>query len=168
MKEYLWGLVVLAVVCGVCGLVCPGGEKGTYGQQMRLLTGVCLALYLIRPVISVAQGGLDAVGFISDFFDEISQGNDSSGQDGDDEQEQNHMYAQMDVALAVFAIREKMCRELALNENDTTIGICLNDTGERIVLVRVGLSGTAIWKDSHAMEDWIRSNVGCDAEIYVK
>ncbi len=160
MKEYLWQLIAFSVLCGICTRICPGGEGGGYGRQIRLLGGVCMLLLVLSPIKQLAQGGVDIAQAVRDYF--------SSLEEMQGPQQGEGAYTQMDANLAAYAIRQGLCEAFALASEEVTVGVRLDDAAKQIETVSVGLSGQAIWQDSHAMEEWVQKNIGCQAEIYLE
>lgn len=158
MKEYLWQLIAFSALCGICAYLCPGGESGGYGRQMRLLSGVCMLLLLLSPVRQLAQGSVDIAGALREYFSSLEEQSEPK----------EDAYMQIDANLAAYATKQGLCEAFALSADDITVGVRLDGAREKIEFVSIGLSGQAIWQDSHAMEEWVQKNIGCQAEVYLK
>lgn len=159
MKEYLWKLIVASVIYGVCVQLCPGGENGGYGRHIRLLGGVCMLLLLLSPVQALAQGGWNIAGALQDYFASLEQPQTPPAKEE---------HTQMDANLAAYATKEGLCEAFGLSAQDVTVGVHFDAVGQEIEAISIGLSGQAIWQDSHAIEEWVHKNIGVSAEIYVE
>ena len=158
MGEYFWSLIAFSVLSSICVCLCPGGERGGYGQSLRFLSGICLLLLLLSPIRQLAQSGLDIAGAVRSYFASFETPSDPK----------EEIYAQMDANLTAYAIKQGLCEHFALSAEDLTVGVRMDAAMERIDKVTVGLSGDAIWQNSHAMEEWVEKNIGVQAEVYLK
>ena len=161
MREYLWELIAMAVVCGICTRLAPGGEGG-FGRPMRLMCGVCLALTLLSPWRTLAEGGLHPGEALLNLID-------AAQRESEKEQASPDMsYATVDGNLAAYQIRRALCDEFALDPAQVSLRVQLSERMDAVTLVRIGLSGDAIWCDSHALEAWVRQTLGCEAVVYIE
>lgn len=64
VKTYLLSVTAAAVICGIVKALL--GDKGTLGAVGKLLTGIFLAMTVIRPLVSLELEDL------SDFWEDIS------------------------------------------------------------------------------------------------
>ncbi|MBQ7338206.1 MAG: hypothetical protein IJW40_07105 [Clostridia bacterium] len=164
MKDYLWQLLAFAAVCGVGGHLLPGGESGGFGKQWRLLCGVCMTLLLVNPILTLANNGRTLSDTVRDFLTSLEE--DAASYDAPLGQEQSSL--QLDANLAAYSIEQGLCAAFSIKAEEITVGVRLQETGVTIEAVSVGLSGSAVWKDAHAIEEWIVTYVGCDAMVYIK
>ena len=163
MGEGFWRLLALALVCGVGGHLLPSGEGGAYGKHWKLLCGVCLLVVLLDPLRTLAGG---AQGIYDVLRDAVQQAGDESAS-YDTRQLQEQSIRNLDAALAAEAIRAGVCEQFSMASEDVTLGVRLSEDGQRIEAVNVGLSGAAIWQDSHAIRDWIAQWTDGTVRIYL-
>ncbi len=164
MSAYLWQLMALAILCGVGGLLLPGGENGAYGKHWRLLCGVSLALLLLSPLSSLARGGLDLAAYVRAYVEEVQKNADALQEEASDRLD----VAQMDAQLAAGMLRETLCAQFSIEREEITVSVRLSESGEALDSVYIGLSGRAIWQDTGAMQAWIDDALGCRAQIYLE
>lgn len=161
MREYLWKLIAMAVVCGICTRLAPGGEGG-FSRPMRLMCGVCLALTLLSPWRELADGGLHIGDALLNLID-------AAEREREEQQPSPEMsYATVDGNLAAYQIRQALCDEFQLNPAHVVLRVRLSERMDAVALVRIGLSKDAIWCDSHALEAWVRQTLGCEAVVYIE
>ena len=160
MREYLWQWMVAAVLCGVGGQLLPGGENGPFSRHWRLLCGVCITLLLIRPISDIVQGGIDLSEALRDFLQDV--------QDESEGQEITQDYSYIDAHLAAYAVEQALCEQFDIAAGDMTVSIRVSADGTQLDEVYVALSGAAIWKDSHAIEQYISDTLGSHGTVYIQ
>ncbi|MBQ8717698.1 MAG: hypothetical protein IJY66_00335 [Clostridia bacterium] len=160
MRENLWQWMVAAVLCGLGSHLLPGGEGGTFGKHWRLLCGICMTLLLLRPVVGVLQGGIDMSAALRSYVQNVAQQAEQQGEAVQD-------YRELDAHLAAYAIEQALCEQFGMTADEIQVSICLSANGERVSHVYVALSGSAIWKDSHAIERFIVGTLACECTVYI-
>ena len=160
MKEYVWQWMTAAVLCGLGGQLLPGGENGAFGKHWRLLCGVCMTLLLIRPITGFVESGADLSQALRDYWTDLSQ--QAEAQDSTAQQ-----YRELDAHLVAYAIEQALCERFDITAEEMTVSIRIAVDGEQVEAVYVALSGQAVWKDSHAIERYIREAFGCTGTVYI-
>ena len=160
MREELWQWMVAAVLCGLGGQLLPGGESGPFGKHWRLLCGVCMTLLLIHPVTDILQGGVDLSGALQDYLNDL--------QNQSTELQITQDYSDLDAHLAAYAIEEALCEQFDIAADEMTVSIRVSADGQRVEQVYVALTGAAIWKDSHAIEQYIDEALDSQGTVYIQ
>ena len=163
MEQGFWRLLALSLTCGVGGHLLPGGEGGAYGKHWKLLCGVCLLLVLLEPLLGLANGTQSVQQAIQEM---VRQAQDEAAS-YDTQPKREQSIKDLDAALAAEALRVGLCEQFSIRVEDVTVSVRLTPDGEQIAMVNVGLSGEAIWKDSHAMTDWIQRQTQSEVRIYL-
>lgn len=166
MRAYVVGLFALSVCCAIVELFSPEGEGGGVARHIKWLSGICLLCVLWVPLSNLMAGGKQVPDRIFDAVEEWLDG----GEDAQKEYDQywKEQQEQLDLSYAGEAIREVLCRQFEQETSNITVGIETDETGERLALIRVGLSGKAIWLDTHQLEDFIQEMFGCESTIYLE
>ena len=160
MKEYLWQWMTAAVLCGLGGQLLPGGENGAFGKHWRLLCGVCMTLLLVRPFIGLVENGADLSQALREYWNDLAQQAEVEGGT-------TQLYHELDAHLAAYAVEQALCERFEITPREMTVSIRVTADGERVEAVYVALSGQAVWKDSHAIERYIRETFGCTGMVYI-
>ena len=164
MKESLFSLVALAVCCAVVEHLSPGGQGGTWSKYLRLLCSLCLLLALVEPISALLLGVADLPARIEAYLSSLSE---ESEYDERAQQQWSQEQQRLDCALVAAALSQGLQREFSIAAQDMTLGVGADAAGERLVSVSVGLSGSAIWQDTHAIEDWLAQQLGSSVTVTV-
>ena len=54
-----------------------------------------------------------------------------------------------------------------IDANEMTVSVRVPTDEQQVESVYVALTGAAIWKDSHAIEEYIREAFGCQGTVYI-
>ncbi|MBE6660959.1 MAG: hypothetical protein E7605_06105 [Ruminococcaceae bacterium] len=166
MKEYIIGLFALALCCAVVELLSPEGEGGGIARHIKLMTGLCLLCVLVTPVVSLLRSGIDLPGRLEAALSDWLAIRDQADKDFSDRWQEE--YEQMDAAFASQTIAVMLRDEFSIAEGDVCVEVMPNADQTRISHVRVGLSGRAIWQNTHEIERFIIETFGCECTIYIE
>jgi hypothetical protein len=166
MRGYFLGLLAFAICCAVVEFLTPTGEGGGVAAHMKWMSGICLLCVLITPIAQAISDGGDLLGRLEGALDDWLDGGESSKEEYDDRWQEQ--YEQMDVRYAEAAISLMLQQKLEIAEGDVSVRLQLDDTGERIAAVQVGLSGRAVWINTHDLEAYIEQTLGCECTTYIE
>ena len=164
MKEYLFSLVALALCCAVVEHLSPGGQGGAWSKYLRLLCSLCLLLALVEPISALLSAGVDLPARIEDYLSSLSEEAEYREQA---QQQWSQEQQRLDCALVAAALSQELQREFSIAAQDVALSVRADAAGERLVSVSVGLSGSAIWQDTHAIEGWLAQQIGSSATVTV-
>lgn len=159
MRQELWQWMVAAVLCGLGGQLLPGGESGALSKHWRLLCGVYMTLLLIRPISAMMQGDVDPADAWRKYLHGL--------QEQSAEQQIAQDRSELDAHLAAYAIERMLCEQFDIDANEMTVSVRVSKDEQQVESVYVALTGAAIWKDSHAIEQYIREAFGCQGTVYI-
>ena len=75
--------------------------------------------------------------------------------------------SELDAHLAAYAIERMLCEQFDIDANEMTVSVRVSKDEQQVESVYVALTGAAIWKDSHAIERYIREAFGCQGTVYI-
>ena len=155
MQAYLLSLLITALVGTLVGLLCPDGGISKY---VRLLSSLALICVLISPV----KGAVESV---RDFF-----ANGITLPDADTENREelfDRFEAATDEASKSYftqALTQLLETQFSMPTGTVRCDVAWNKKGEELIpnRVTVFLSKSSIWKDPHAIEDFVTSLLNCE------
>lgn len=160
-------LSVTAAAC-LCEYLLPGGSSSRLVKSLRLVTGLCVLLALAAPL----RGALGLMrelkdGGLSDLW--------SSSEDADDVKGENYLneYLTLQTREAVeewakevlnkqFGISSDCCRVVVTMGRDTETDL------PYVSRVDVVLSGNAILRNPHLIEEWFENETGGICRVTVE
>ena len=163
MKQYLMGLFALAICCGVVEQLFEGGALG---KHLKLMSALSLLCVLISPVSALLQEGVRLPSLLSDWTDRWLTSGEQEGTDYEERWEQEG--ERLDVAYAEQTVARMVEEQFSLSSGECQVRIQLGSDGQSIERMHVGLSGSAIWANSHQIKNDLSQAFGCLVEIYVE
>ena len=158
MTAYFIAVITAALVTALVGILSPNGEKGGIAKHMKLLVSLFLLCILISPLQDViAELGKWTDGSVS-LPDVDAPLEDHYRQEMEEaiENASDTYFTQMltQVLEAEFSIKtgEIRCRVDWKHQDGKQLP-------SRVTVI---LSGSAIWKDPQAIEDFVRDLLGCE------
>ena len=159
MKAYLLTLLATSLIVALIGYLTPEGERGGLSKHIGLLSGLCLLCVLIAPLgnaLTEVREALDG-NLILPWEDSESESN-SLGRD--------QLQAALDEAGDAYfteMLTQTLEREFAIPSGELR---CVafwehEEKGPRLQKVTVLLSGSAIWRDTAAIEAFVSNLLGC-------
>lgn len=161
MKEYAFSLVCVSVMAALFTLLCPSdAATQKYFRFTVGLTVICALFLPLGNAKEIING--DYIAKIEEFFgSQEDSGNTSYFAESFEKYGSDYVNAQIvkDV-VEKFDIDISNCRAVSsFSYRDG--GVCF----EKITLI---ISGKAIWKDSHAIEDYIRDTYMCEGVVAIE
>ena len=163
MKAYLTSLLIAALLVAFFAILSPNGERGGLFARQKLLS----SLFLICVILSPLQGAMHT---LSDFFSgDLSIFNAPSQNEAIDYQEQ--LEAAVNTSSKQYFTQllcQTLCEQFAISSDDLRCTVSWKE-GEAATpqSITVILSGKAIWKDPHEIEQFTDALLGipCDVAI---
>lgn len=157
MKGYVISVLLVSIVGSVISMLAPEGEGGGSGRHTRLAVGLCLIVTVASPL----------VGFIRD-LEALDLSALIPSVEGSEEE-----YESIFLSSLESAERENLCegiRDILQKKFDVPpeecrveVIISSGDDGERrLKRVFLTLYGSAVWKDTGAIEDYLSALLGCE------
>ena len=154
MKEYLFSLVFASILASLFVLLCPAGRG--MEKSFRTVVSLLLLLAVFSPLVR-ALGDLESFDF-GDMSEILGAAEEEHSSDRLVESLERYgaEYVNAEIRADVcsaFEIADENCRAVASFEMREG-AICLR----RISII---LSGKAIWRDPHEIEDYVEEKYGC-------
>ncbi len=167
MQAYVIGLFALSVCCAMVELFSPEGEGGGIAQHIKWLIGICLLCVLWVPLSALLQGGGNNLpGRISDAVEQWLSGGEEAQEQYD--QLWQDQQQKLDLAYAGETIRQLLCEQFERSPGEISVQVQTDEQGERLTHLRVGLSGGAIWINTHQLQEFIQKTFGCESTVYLE
>ena len=150
MKNYLISLMAVAAVATLAGLIAPDGGKKT---GLRLVTGICVLLVAITPIIQGLRALTDPdLSFLSLPGEERQEEYESLFEDGIRE------------AGGAY-LAQRLCEALAARYScpvsDFSVRFSFSENGESVTSVLVLLRGRAVFLDTYDLEKYVEKLFSC-------
>ena len=166
MKEYILSLFALSVCCAIVELFAPAGEGDGIGRHIKLMCALCLLCVSISPLLQFL-GTLNTLPErLGDWLSVRREEAEDIKQDWNDRWQKES--ERIDVLFAEQTVAQMLCEQFSMSIQECGVQLALEDNGERIAHIRVALSGQSIWKDTHAMEEYLKQTFGCESTIYIE
>jgi hypothetical protein len=166
MRGYFLGLLAFAICCAVVEFLTPTGEGGGVAGHIKWMSGICLLCILITPIAQAISSGEDVLRRLEQALDDWLDGGESAKEEYDDRWQEQ--YEQMDIRYAEAAISLMLQQKFEIAPKEVTVRAQPDDTGARITAVHVGLSGNAVWHNTHDLEAYIEQTLGCECTTYIE
>ena len=166
MREYIIGLLALAVCCAVVELLSPEGEGGGIARHIKLMTGLCLLCVLATPIVSLLRAGADLPARLEAALSDWLAIREEADRDFSDLFREE--WEQLDLSLASQTVVGMLREKFDIADGDVSVEVLLDEEQTRISCVRVALSGRAIWQNTHEIEAFIGETLGCECIIYIE
>ncbi|MBQ8432209.1 MAG: hypothetical protein IJX28_04930 [Clostridia bacterium] len=164
MSSFLYSLVLLALSLGLAELLRPGKEKTTPGNPVKILCSLLLLCALASPLTSL----------LSRLVQWKEQGVQSLLPDVTTSQPPAQALEQAleQTSKAYFTqlLTQTLENEFSIPTGQVrcTVEWTETDGSLRPSRVTVILSGSAVWKDPHAMEDFVSMLLNCECQSAIE
>jgi hypothetical protein len=166
MAGYFLGLMAVAVCCSAVELLTPAGEGGGVSGHMKWMSGLCLLCVLITPVCQLLSGGEGVLDRLEQALDDwLAEGEKAEEEYADQWQDQ---YKGMDIVYAQASISALLQQKFEIAEKEVNVRLEVDEAAERITAVSVGLSGQAVWVNTHELEAYVEQMLGCVCTTYIE
>lgn len=162
--EYLIHVVSAVVAGTLAELLPPDGEEGS-GRMLKLLVSLLILCVIALPLLELLSGAPDALlGQIEDYFDALEE----DGQTVYDEYAAQTMeYIRAESAdQAEIELAALLASHFDISRENIQVEITLSSGEEGISLkkVTVLLSGSAVFADPYAIEEYLAVLFGSETE----
>ena len=166
MTGYFWGLLAFALCCAAVELLTPSGEGGGVAGHIKWMSALCLLCVLITPIAKAFSEGGDLIGRLGAAIDDwLAEGERTQDEYDEYWQEQ---YEQLDIRYAESAVCSMIQQRFEISPQELQVELQVDEQKTRITAVRVGLSGRAVWLNTHEIEAYIEQALGCECTTYIK
>ena len=156
MKQYIISVIAVGIIGSIVSVLSPDGEGGGIKKYVNLIIGLAVTLVCILPLSSaldfIKNINLDA--YVSDVSEEK----------GEYESIFDSSYTAAEVYNLKMGIKSALSDNFSISAEECGVSVTLDECGE-LRRVLVTLYGSAIWRDSDAIEEYLTRLLGC--EIWV-
>ena len=163
MKAYIISVVIVGIIGSIIGILSPDGEGGGLKRQVKTVVGIAIIPVCIFPLISFAEtlDGIDTEAI----FGEV---------DEEKRQELESIFENEYFLAEEQNLREGIARLLlerfGIDSSECYIAVTVNTDGEgnrRLEQIYVELYGSAVWKDTGAIEKYLVELFSCRTVVAV-
>jgi hypothetical protein len=163
VKAYLLSLVGAALVAALVNILTPSGERGGIAAHQRLITSLFLVCVLIAPLEGaikalrgLANGDLTGILQVTppdqgEFGEQLNEALDSSSR---------QYFTQM--------LTQTVSEAFAIPLDEIRCTVSWEESEQAPARVTVILSGRSIWKDPHAVADFVEQLLGCPCDTAIE
>ena len=159
MKAYLLTLFATALVAMLVGILAPEGEKGGLSKHVGLLSSLCIVCVLIAPLGNA----------IADIRETLDGGVDfpwEENESAEDSPYRDQLQSALDEAGDAYfteMLTQMLEQEFAISPGEIRCVAVWEQADENPTLAKVTvlLSGSAIWRDTAAIEAYVTNLLGC-------
>ena len=158
MKGYVISIIIVGVIGSFVTLLAPEGEGGGLGKHARLAVGLCVILVCIAPLNSLLRGlsGLDLHSLMGD-----------GGDGGAEEYESifDSSYSAAEIENLREGIKTILFDKFGVEPSECYVKVTVSGDAvgdRRLERIFINLYGSAIWRDTGAIEDYLSSLFGCE------
>ena len=163
MKEYLLALLAASLCAMLIGFFAPSGVGGGLSAHLKLLLSLVLICVLVSPLAEVSDTVRDWLAGDLPFWETDEREEDYRTQLEDSLSNTSKSYF-------IQMLTETLRREFSLEDGEVRCVVQWNaeETDIRPTRVTVLLSGRAIWKDPHAIKDYVEALLQCECVVAVE
>lgn len=156
MREYVLAVLIVGILGSCISLLAPEGEGGGLGKHVRLAVGVVLIAVCISPLLSLIDSlrELDLQGFLPE---------------GEDLQEYESLFEEGFFAAEQKTAEEGIVRLLrdrfGIEEGEAEVSLQITEEGDgtrHVTRIVILLYGSAVWKDTGAIEGYLEGLFSCE------
>ena len=151
MKEYIISIVAVALLGALISLISPDGEGGGILRNVKAVIGVCIVVVCIGPFLSFISS-------LTELKAELLLPPQS-------QQEYDYTfdsaYGAAEISSLKDGIKAILKDKFDIEDTECRITVSISE-GRRLERVFVTLYGSAIWKDTGEIEDYLGKLFGCE------
>lgn len=157
IREYIYSLMVVAFTAGAIESFAPSGEKNGLSRCVKFVTGLLVALVLLRPVYPL-------LGFVSGLFERETS---AAATDINNKEDVRSEIAQKSADIISERLREGVSRKTGIDSDDVEIRLTL-DTSDYSA-VKIDKADAVIPKERmyecEKVRLYIESEIECPVEV---
>ncbi len=151
MQEYILSILAVAAVGAIAFILSPEGEGGGIKKHISLAVGLASILVIISPLSKAIESLADLK------FDGFSG---SVGRPDEYESIFYDAFDKTEISNLKSGIKAALRDEFGIDESECSVEITVRDRELSRVLIR--LYGSAVWRDSGAIEKYLYELLGCE------
>lgn len=156
MKAYIISIICVATIGSVISLLAPEGEGSGLRKHIDLVVGICVLSVCISPILSflTTLSEFD-IGQISAEYVQNTEKNESLF---------DSAYTAAEVDNLKIGIKAILNDRFGIDSADCSLSVRIgeSDGGKKLEQIFITLYGSAIWKDTGAIEDYLYELFGCE------
>jgi hypothetical protein len=155
------------IICAILGKRKRSGcLTRLLGALVGLACGLIGVIVLITPVCQLLSGGEGVLDRLEQALDDwLAEGEKAEEEYADQWQDQ---YEGMDIVYAQASISALLQQKFEIAEKEVNVRLEVDEAAERITAVSVGLSGQAVWVNTHELEAYVEQILGCVCTTYIE
>ena len=157
IKGYILSVMCISIIGSLISMLSPEGEGGGIGKNIRLIFGLCVVLVCINPI-------KDIVLQIKDLdFDSIIELPDGEGDRYDEIFDSS--YSSAEIENLKEGIKQMLFDRFNIDGTECSVLVKVTSAGEgksRLEHIFITLYGSAIFKNTDEIEEYIGKIFGCE------
>lgn len=153
MKGYIVSVMCISIIGSIASMLAPDGEGGGLGKHIRLIFGICVVMVCINPikdiVIYINELDLGAV------VETPEQDSDRYGEIFDG------AYGAAEVENLKNGIVQILSDRFGIDSAECEVAVVLTD-GRGLSRIVITLYGSAVWKNTNEIEDYLGEIFKCE------
>lgn len=151
MKAYVISVICVTLIGSVISLISPDGEGGGLSKYLKFAVGICVLAVCIAPLTSFFETMKD----IDLSSLQIAQG------ETDNIEKFDESYTSYEVSNLKSGIKSILKDRFGIEGTECKVTVSINEKNE-LERIFITLYGSAIWKDSGAIEEYFSKLFGCE------
>lgn len=153
MKGYIISVMCVSIIGSIISMLAPDGEGGGIGKHIRLILGLCVVIVCINPI-------KDIVDYINELdFSVIT----ASGEDESDRYSEifDNTYGAAEAENLKSGIKQMLYDRFGIDPSECEVGVVISDE-RKLSRVIITLYGSAVWKNTNEIEDYLSQIFKCE------
>lgn len=157
IKGYILSVMCISIIGSLISMLSPDGDGGGIGKNTRLIFGLCVVLVCINPIKDIFL-------LIKDLeFDSIIELPDGEGDRYDEIFDSS--YSAAEIENLKVGIKQMLCDRFNIDSMECSVSVKAIPAGEgksRLEHIFITLYGSAIFKNTDEIEEYIGKIFGCE------
>ena len=157
MKLYILSVVCISAIGMLINMLTPDGEGGGISKNTRLIYGLCVVLVCIYPIKNAINALYE--------FDLSTDVENAESSEEELREIFKSSFSSAEIENLKNGIKQILFEKFSVDPSECKIEALVveNESEERdLKRILVTLYGSAIWKDTGAIEDHLSSLLSCD------
>ncbi len=162
--NYIGSILITSAASGLICAFMP--DSSNISKYIKFITALVMVSIILMPVIEIVSDTDSLFDIMSEKIAEISKPNDNIIIP-----ESGKWIVNESVNNIADSLKTMLSRKFDIAEENILIEVIVDDSDISEITVekiKVTLAGTAVWKDSYEIENYIRDMLECDTEIIRK
>lgn len=153
MKGYIITVICVSIIGSLVSLLSPDGESGGLGRNTRQIFGLCVIIICIIPIKDMING-------INELNIELV-GDAIEGESDRYEELFNEAYGEAELKNLKNGIKQMLLDKFDIDMSENDVSVALSESGN-IDRISITLYGSAVFKDTGAIEDYLSQLFDCE------